>query len=45
VHLSCLLDDHPEIADGIAIAQEHGVADVDDDGEWVVGDLSRLEAD
>jgi hypothetical protein len=42
VHLSCLLDEHPELGPGIAIALEHGVADLHDDGEWVVGDLSRL---
>ena len=34
MHLSCLLDDFPELADGIAVAREHGAADLDDDG-WV----------
>lgn len=28
---------------GLDIGREYGVADLDDDGEWVVGDLSRLE--
>jgi hypothetical protein len=42
VHLSCLFDDYPTLNYGLANAQEHGVADLDDDGEWVVGDLSRL---
>jgi hypothetical protein len=42
VHLSCLIDDHPELGRGLDIAREYGVADLDDDGEWVVGDLSRL---
>ena len=43
VCLHCLLDDHPEIGRGLDLAREYGVADLDDDGEWVVGDLSRLE--
>ena len=43
VHLDCLLDEHPEIGRGLDIAREYGVADLDDDDEWVVGDLSRLE--
>ena len=30
---------------GLDIALEHGVADLDDSGEWVVGDLSRLDPD
>ena len=41
-HLGCLLDDHPELGLGLAIAREYGVADLDDDSEWVVGDLGRL---
>ena len=45
VCLHCLLDDHPEIGPGLDIAREYGVADPDEDGEWVVGDLSRLERD
>ena len=28
---------------GSPIAREYGVADLDDNGEWVVGDLSRLD--
>ena len=43
VCLHCLSDDHPELAPGLDIAREYGVADLDDDGEWVVGDLSRLD--
>lgn len=43
VCLDCLLDDHPEIGRGLDIAREYGVADLDDQGEWVVGDLRRLE--
>ena len=42
VCLDCLLDDHPELGRGLDIAREYGVADLDDDGEWVVGDVSRL---
>jgi len=45
VCMCCLLDEHPEIGRGLDIAREYGVADVDEDGEWVVGDLSRLERD
>jgi hypothetical protein len=41
--VSCLVDDHAELADGVAIAQEHDVADRDDDGEWVIGDRSRFD--
>ena len=44
-HLDCLLDDYPELGRGLDIAREYGVADLDDDGEWVVGDLNRLERD
>jgi len=44
VCLHCLIDDHPEIGRGLKIAREYGVADLDDRGEWVVGDLSRLDA-
>ena len=42
VCMHCLLDDHPEIGRGLDIAREYGVADLDENGEWVVGDLSRL---
>ena len=38
----CLLAEHPELQPGLEIAFEYGVADLDDDGEWTVGDLSRL---
>ena len=43
VHLVCLIDDDPSLGRGLDLAREYGVADLDDDGEWVVGDLSRLE--
>lgn len=43
MHLDCLLEEHPEIADGLAVAGEHGVADLDvDSGVWVGRHLSRL---
>ena len=44
VCLHCLIDDNPEIGPGLDIAREHGVADLDENDEWVVGDLSRLES-
>lgn len=43
VHLACLLDDDPELGRGLDIAHEYGVADLDESGEWVVADLSRLD--
>jgi hypothetical protein len=43
VCLHCLIDNDPELGRGLDIAREYGVADLDDDGEWVVGDLSRLD--
>lgn len=43
VCLNCLVDDHPELGRGFDLAREHGVADLDDNGEWQVGDVSRLE--
>lgn len=43
VCVGCLLEDHPEIEPGLMIAAEYGIADLDGDGEWVVGDLARLE--
>ena len=43
VHLHHLLEEDPGLARGLDIAFEYGVADLDDDGEWVVGDLSRLD--
>jgi hypothetical protein len=42
MHLDCLLEEHPEIRNGIALAGEHGAADLTDDGEWVGRTLSRL---
>jgi hypothetical protein len=36
-----LLDDHPELGRGLDLAREHGVADLDENDEWVVGDLGR----
>lgn len=44
VCLSCLLDDYAEIGRGLDIAREYGAADLED-GEWVAGDVSRLEGD
>ncbi len=35
VCLHCLVDEHPEIGRGLDLARVHGVADLDDDGEWV----------
>jgi hypothetical protein len=43
IHLACLLEDYPEIGRGLEIARAHRVADLDDDGEWIVGDVNRLE--
>lgn len=43
VCLDCLIDDHPEIGRGLDIAREYGVADLDENDEWVVGDLGPLE--
>ena len=40
--LSCLIDDHPELGGGLEIARRFGVADLDEDGVWIVGDLGRL---
>jgi hypothetical protein len=39
--LSCLFDDDPDLAAG-STSRAHGLADLDDDGRWVVGDLGRL---
>jgi hypothetical protein len=41
VHLHHLLEEDPDLARGLDIAFEYGVADLDD-GTWVVGDLNRL---
>ena len=35
VHLSCLVDDHPELGRGLDIAREYGVADLGEDGGWM----------
>jgi hypothetical protein len=43
VHLACLIDDDPDLGRGLDIAREHGVAELDESGEWVVGDVSQLE--
>ncbi len=43
VCLDCLVDDHPELGRGLDLAREHGLAELDDDDEWVVGDVSWLE--
>jgi hypothetical protein len=43
--LAYLLEEHPEIAPGRDIAFEYGVADLDENDEWVVGDLSKLRDD
>lgn len=45
VCLHCLIEDHPELGRGLDLAREYGLADLDENGEWVVGDLSRLERD
>ena len=42
VCLHRLLDDHPEIGRGLDLAREYGVADLDGDGVWIVGDVGRL---
>ena len=38
VCLSCLIDDHPELGRGLEIARRFGVADLDEDGAWIIGD-------
>ena len=43
VCLHCLLDDHPELGRGLDIAREYGVADLDGDGEWVVGEAGYAD--
>jgi hypothetical protein len=45
VCLRCLVDDHPEVGVALDLAREHGQVDLDESGEWVVGDLSRLSDD
>ena len=41
VCLQCLVEDQPELGRGLDLALEYGVADLDEQGEWVAGDLSR----
>jgi|SRR6478672_6718924 len=41
--LHCLINEHPEVGRGLDIAREHLVADLDDAGEWQIGDKTRLE--
>jgi hypothetical protein len=43
VCLRCLVNDHPELGRGLDIAREYGVADLDENGEWAVGDITRLD--
>ena len=43
VCMHCLINDNPEIGRGLDIAREYGVADLDDNGEWIVGDIGRLD--
>lgn len=45
VCLRCLIDHHPELGRGLDIARRFGVADLDDNGVWVIGDMSRLNRD
>lgn len=40
----CLLEEHPEVGRGLDIACRFGVADLDENGTWVVGDRSRVDA-
>ena len=40
--LQCLMEEHPEVGPGLDLARRFGVADLDENGRWVVGDLSRL---
>ena len=43
VCMRCLVDDDPAIGRGLDLAREYGVAELDENGEWVVGDVSRLD--
>ncbi len=43
--LICVIDDFPGIGVGLEIARQFGVADIDENGEWIAGDLSRLNSD
>ena len=42
VCLHCVINDHPEIGPGLDIARQHLVAELDENGDWIVGDVSRL---
>jgi hypothetical protein len=42
VCLFCLIEDHPELGRGLEIARRFGVADLDEDGVWIMGDSGRL---
>lgn len=42
MHLDCLIEAHPEIRDGIALAGEHGAADLSDGGQWIGRTLSPV---
>ncbi len=41
MRLDCLMDDHPEFGRGLDLTCEYGVADLDENGEWVPGDPER----
>ena len=43
VCIDCLIDDYPELGRGLDIARRFGVADLGEDGDWGVGDVSRLD--
>jgi hypothetical protein len=36
---------NPSIGQGLDVAREYGVVDLYENGEWVVGDLRRLDSD
>ena len=38
VCMHCLIDDHPEIGMALDAAREHDQVDLDENGEWVVGE-------
>jgi hypothetical protein len=42
VYLSCLIEDHPELGRAMEIARRFGVVDLDEDGGWIMGNVSRL---
>ena len=43
VCLHCLVDDQPEVGVALDLAREHGQVDLDENGEWVMVDLSQLD--